>query len=214
MEIGLEEQWSRLCSRYIGDSLLITEYWTEIEGNYQSENRHYHNLHHIENLVQQLHNVRTVTQNEDALLFAAFYHDIVYDTTRNDNEEKSADFARRTLHKLNVPEDTINTCIACILATRSHSLSEDTDCNLFTDADLSILGAPWKHYEQYARQIRQEYIAIPEETYRSGRKAVMEKFAIMPAIFKTPYFYEKLEKQARENINKEIGTLALSEYRK
>ena len=212
MEIGLKDTWVRLCSRYTGDSLLIAGYLKEIEDNYGHEKRYYHNLRHIENLIQQLYRAKALISNEDALVFAAFYHDLIYDTTRSDNEEKSAAIARGRLQKLNVPEHTINTCDACILATRMHTRTDETDCNIFTDADLSILGAPMPVYKAYAKQIRMEYSAVPDELYRDGRKNVLERILQMEAIFKTPFFREELETEARKNIRNEIEFPYLSEF--
>jgi predicted metal-dependent HD superfamily phosphohydrolase len=86
-------------------------------------------------------------------------------------------------------------------------VSENTDTNLFTDADLSILGQPWETYLAYAQNVRKEYGQYPKIIYRSGRKKVLRHFLEMERIFKTEYFFEKYEICARKNIEQELENL-------
>lgn len=81
-----------------------------------------------------------------AVEFALFYHDIIYKVTRKDNEERSAIFAVERLKQLqeagksDLRLNNISTrCEKMILTTKTHTISDDNDTNLFTDADLSIL---------------------------------------------------------------------------
>jgi len=75
---------------------------------------------------------------------------------------------------------------------------------LFTDADLSILGAEWPIYHNYTDQIRQEYAIYPDFMYKPGRKKVLLHFLKMERIFKTDYFYITFEAQAIKNIKQEL----------
>ena len=93
-----------------------------------------------------------------------------------------------------------------IKCTKSHEFS-DSDTNYFTDADLSILGKSWKTYEEYYQQIRKEYKIYPDFIYNSGRKKALQHFLKMDRIFKTDYFFEKYEIQARENLQNELQIL-------
>ncbi|WP_036025708.1 hypothetical protein [Leptospira noguchii] len=43
------------------------------------------------------------------------------------------------------------------MATKAHLQSNDPDTNLFTDADLSILGQDWNIYSKYYKNIIMEY---------------------------------------------------------
>ncbi len=110
--------------------------------------RHYHTLTHLEKLLEQLAPI-TGIDDWDTLLFALFYHDIVYKATRKDNEEKSAELARERLTQLQYPPQKMARCVAHILATQSHTPSADGDTNLFTDADLGILGTDTDTYRNY-----------------------------------------------------------------
>lgn len=186
---------------------LIAELWNEIEAYYSGEKRHYHTLDHLDNLLDQLSAVKSEIQNFETILFTLFYHDIIYDSLKSDNEEKSAELAETRMTQLAVPDQMIALCKEQILATKSHVQSADSDTNYFTDADLSILGQDWKDYSRYSQNVRKEYSIYPDLVYNAGRKKVLEHFLSMDPIFKTEYFYHKFENQAKENIQKEIELL-------
>ena len=178
--------------------------WEEIEKAYTDKHRHYHNLSHLESLLIQLDQVKTKIEEWDTVLFTLFYHDIVYNPLANDNEEQSAIIAEKRMRALRIPLNTIENCRAQILATKSHQVSASADTNYFTDADLSILGADWEQYQQYARNVRQEYAIYPDLVYNPGRKNVLTHFLQMDRLYKTPYFYTKLEERARLNLKQEL----------
>ena len=196
-----------LIQKYTNDQRLIEPLWTEIEKNYSKKKRHYHNLTHLENLYFQLSKVKSEIDDWDTLLFSLFYHDVIYNASKRDNEEKSADLAKENLLLIAYPIDKINTCYEQIMATKSHSVSDNNDTNLFTDADLSILGQGWDVYSIYCQQVRKEYSVYPDFLYNPGRKKVLQHFLSMDRIFKTDYFFEKFEKQARENLQGELNAL-------
>jgi predicted metal-dependent HD superfamily phosphohydrolase len=111
------------------------------------------------------------------------------------------------LTSLSYSSQAVERVVGHILATKSHHKSEDNDTNLFTDADLSVLGAPWEAYQEYYRQIRKEYAIYPDLLYKPGRRKVLQHFLDLPAIFKTAAFHTRYEGQARENLFRELETL-------
>ncbi len=65
---------------------------------YAAPVRHYHNLAHIQDCLGQLARVDALSASERAILEAAiWWHDVVYDPTRSDNEELSAQLAEQNL---------------------------------------------------------------------------------------------------------------------
>lgn len=179
--------------------------WKEIEKNYTRRKRYYHNLHHLQALYDQLHPHLAQIRDWDTMLFSLFFHDIVYKVTRNDNEERSAAIAMIVLEKMEYPAGKRLLCFEQINATKTHTLSPNPDTNLFTDADLSILGQSRDQYQHYCTQIRKEYFIYPDLLYRPGRKKVVQHFLNMERIYKTETFYRLLEQQARENLQWELG---------
>jgi len=171
-------------------------------------NRYYHNLTHLENVYRSLLFVKKNIEDWDVILFVLFYHDYIYNALKQDNEELSAQKAEAILSSLSIAPARIEQCKEMIIATKKHQISENTDINHFTDADLSILGAEWSTYEEYFKNVRKEYKYYPDIVYNKGRIKVLQHFKDMPRIFKSDYFYSKLEIQAKKNIQQEINRLS------
>lgn len=196
-----------LLKNYSDDEELIDNLWKELEQNYSGKKRFYHTLQHLENLLLQLNQVKEEIHNWDTLLFTLFYHDAVYNSLKADNEEKSAELAEKRMQQLAVPTETIDCCIEQILATKSHNHSTDSDTNYFTDADLFVLGENWETYATYLTNVRKEYSIYPDLIYNPGRKKVLNHFLAMDRIYKTDFFYDRYEKRAKENLQKELDLL-------
>ena len=204
----LKETFLELLITYTDNKNLVNELWDEIETNYSSKKRYYHTLQHLESLLIQLMKIKGEISNWEAILFTLYYHDIVYNPLKSNNEEKSAELAEKRMKKISVPDDTIQLCKKQILATKSHSKSSDTDTNYFTDADLSILGQNWEKYSLYYKNVRKEYRIYPDLIYNPGRKKVLNHFLKMDAIFKTDIFHKIFEVQAKQNIRQEMELLS------
>jgi predicted metal-dependent HD superfamily phosphohydrolase len=194
----------QIFTHLIQNSPASEKLWSEIEKNYSLPARHYHTLNHLENLYAQLSAVRNEIQDWETVLFALFYHDIIYKVLRKDNEERSAALAVKRLNVIGLDAEKISKCEQIILATKTHTLSNDNDTNLFTDADLSVLGMSFEIYTDYYQKIRKEYGIYPDFMYNPGRKKVLQHFLEMPYIYKTKVFRAQFEAQARENIEQEL----------
>src|SRR5215468_11201043 len=85
--------------------------------------------------------------DRDALEAAIWFHDAIYDTRRNDNEEQSAALAAARLAGT-TDEGRVARIAAMIRATAGHTMpafadaAAERDCALFLDMDLAILGSP------------------------------------------------------------------------
>ena len=67
----------------------------ELIAAYTAPGRHYHNLAHIEDCLDALARVENLSAVEREILSEAiWWHDVVYDATRSDNEELSAQLGR------------------------------------------------------------------------------------------------------------------------
>jgi predicted metal-dependent HD superfamily phosphohydrolase len=203
----LKEAFFELCGRYANAPKLAEAYWSEIASCYSGSKRHYHDLSHLSNLLKWLQAVKDSIHDWDTVLFALYYHDIVYHATKSDNELQSALLAETRMRELGVPETRIAACKSMILATQKHTFSSDADTNYFTDADLAILGEDWNAYQAYFQNVRKEYSVYPDFLYKPGRKKVLKHFLEMERIFKTPFFYEKLEQSCRGNLARELALL-------
>jgi len=109
---------------------------------------------------------------------------------------------------LGLPENQKEKCRQQIVSTKMHEANNNSDTNYFTDADLSILGSDPNSYFKYAGQIRKEYRYFPDVLYKPGRKKVLMEFLKMKSIFKTKYFRDRYEEQAKINISDELKSLS------
>jgi len=203
----LQQTFKTILFDYTNSEKLCVDYWNEIEKYYCGNKRYYHNLDHLENMLQQLLICKSSVNDWDTLLLALYYHDIIYNTTKKDNEERSALLAVTRLATIKYSPGRSALCSQHILATKSHGVSKNKDTNFLTDADLSILGADSETYFIYTSQIRKEYSIYPDFMYKPGRRKVLQHFLLMERIYKTDHFFNLYEHQAKENMSLELQTL-------
>jgi predicted metal-dependent HD superfamily phosphohydrolase len=174
---------------------------TELLALYRQPDRHYHGLTHIEALLALLDDHRAEFADPEAVEAAVWFHDAIYDSRRSDNEARSAALAAEKLIPL-ASLERVARIVAMIEATATHALTDLSDeaarrdAALFLDMDLSILGAPQAAFDSYEAAVRREYAWVDDETWRSGRAAVLTKFLARPAIFHTEVFRTRYEARA------------------
>ena len=205
----IKSSWFDLTSKYTNDEALINTLWSELHKKYTHKNRHYHNLSHIESMLLQAENIKSHIEDFPTLLYAIWYHDIIYKSTKKDNEEKSALFAKKSLIKLNFTENKIKNVENLIISTKKHQviLDKNSDNAYLLDFDLSILGKDWETYKNYTQQVRQEYKIYPDFLYNPGRKKVLLHFLERETLYFTESYKTQFENKARENIKRELETL-------
>lgn len=205
----LEERWKHLASNYCDNLALVQKYWVEIQSAHSGKKRHYHNLEHIDAMLKQAELYTEKIEDQNSFCFAIWFHDVVYDATKNNNEEKSAAFAVKHLKHFNLSKNQLEKIEKLIISTKSHQIliDETPDNAYLLDFDLSILGSSWKIYKEYTDQIRKEYAIYPDFIYNKGRRKVLEHFLEREHLYFTEIYQTKLEAQARENIKKEIELL-------
>lgn len=201
----LKERFEDLLEK-IGFSIeTINSLWLDLEKVYSSKSRHYHNLTHLEEMINLYDIHYSNLQFPDEVLFSIFYHDYVYKVTRKDNELKSAEHALSILpSNIKVNKQLV---FDMICATKLHQHNKIEDINWLIDFDLKILSKDWEDYKIYTRQIRKEYNIYPDFLYNPGRKKALEHFLENENIYQTATFRSFFEEKARENIQKEIATL-------
>lgn len=197
------------------ESEKVNNLWQDIAIRYNEAQRAYHSLQHIEQLFMQFEQIKHVLNEPHLIALALLYHDVIYAPTRADNELKSGEYAVEALR----PYLSAAQCqyiYELIMMTANHKLAEcsnaqkNFDAAYLLDMDLSILGASWTEYEQYAQAVRQEYAHVSNIDYRVGRIAVLTELLAQPTLYLTDYYSTRLETQARQNIKREIKILHAS----
>ena len=171
---------------------------------YATPNRHYHNLAHVGDCLDQLARVDDLSSAEREILTEAiWWHDVIYDPTRSDNEELSARLAEQ-----HVAAHLRHEVGRLIRLTRTHQVeSADRLGAILISIDLSILAAEPSRYDAYAAAIRKEYAHVPDDAYRAGRTEVLRRFAARSVIFPDADFAQACERKARDNLAREIASL-------
>jgi predicted metal-dependent HD superfamily phosphohydrolase len=206
--ILLKGQWDNLISSYTSNITIRDDVFQLLKDKYTEPNRIYHNLNHVKTMLNLLDSLNTKPQEPNAIRFSIWFHDVIYNSQRNDNEEESAKLASQMMRQLQVNSKTIYFVRGLILATKEHSGKDLPDsAKLFLDIDLAILGASEEIYKEYSKAIREEYSWVSASVYREGRKKVLESFIERDIIYFTEEIQTRYEQQARNNINSEIKSL-------
>jgi predicted metal-dependent HD superfamily phosphohydrolase len=180
-----------------------------VRRDYAATGRHYHDTAHLDDCLAQLAKIDGLSAAErQRLRFALLWHDAVYDPRRGDNEEVSAEQARRQLAAAGVDAEEREEVARLILLTKGHQVARDDRLGaLLVSIDLSILGAAPERYRAYAEAIRREYAHVPEAAYRAGRAAVLQSLLDADPLYPDPDYRARLEESARRNLTSELGRL-------
>lgn len=184
----------------------------ELSALYRAEDRHYHNLAHIEAMLGLAGDYRALLGDPEAVDAAIWFHDAIYDSKTKDNEARSAALAEKRLAG-RTDAGRLDRIGAMILATATHQLprfdddAATRDASLFLDMDLSILGAEPDAFDAYEHAVRREYDWVEEPMWRAGRGAVLKDFLARTRIFHTEEFRQRFEPQARLNMARSLEAL-------
>lgn len=202
--MSIQQTFTGLLERIGFPEDTIHDHWLELEKAYSQKPRHYHNLTHLEEMFACFNTYKAELQFPDEVLYALFYHDIIYKSTRKDNELKSAERAVALLPE--DPKTNKQRIFDMIVATKDHVAATE-DEKWLIDFDLRILAKEWEDYKVYCLQIRKEYSIYPDFLYNPGRKKALQHFLEKEFLYQTQTFRTLYEAKARENIQKEISTL-------
>lgn len=201
-------QWQHTLSGFEVDQVAAQKAFNLLVEAYSSSDRYYHTLKHIYHVLKIIDNLQAYTRNLATVQLAAWFHDVIYDTKAQNNEERSADYACQLLSSLGIPFSNITPVTRLIINTKNHqAAADDFDSQVLLDADLAILAANPVYYREYANAIRQEYAWVSEAEYIVGRKQVLERFLQRQRIYFTTLMFEVAENAARRNLNAEIQCL-------
>ncbi|MEO8516430.1 MAG: hypothetical protein ABI426_06785 [Flavobacterium sp.] len=204
--MNLQQKFTALLSTINFPKEKIQKHWEDMEKSYSKKTRHYHNLNHLTEMIACYDDYVSKLEFPNEVLYSIFYHDFIYNSSRKDNELKSAEYATQILPKEAKIDATI--VFDMILATKDHLCNGVEDEKWLIYFDLKILAKDWEDYKIYFQQIRKEYKIYPDFLYKPGRKKALEHFLENENIFQTEEFKTLYESQARKNIEMEIEFLS------
>jgi predicted metal-dependent HD superfamily phosphohydrolase len=197
------DAWAELA----GDSPTSRTEWAALVAAWSEPHRRYHGLAHLAGVLGLVGELAGDAADPAAVALAAWYHDVVYDPERDDNEQVSAERARAGLRGL-VPDERVDEVARLVLLTAGHS-PEAGDANgaVLCDADLAVLAGPPDAYAAYASAVRAEYGHLTDEEFTAGRIAVLERLLAMPLLYRLPAVADVWTPRARANLTAELALL-------
>jgi predicted metal-dependent HD superfamily phosphohydrolase len=176
----------------------------ELIAAYSEPRRKYHSLQHLGECLEHFDELREQAEFPPEIDLALWFHDAVYDVLRKDNEARSAEWAKASVLAASGSESSAERIHALVMATRHDAAPSGIDAQILVDVDLWILGAPQQRFDEYERQVRDEYRHVPDFLFRPKRKALLEAFLKRPRIFNTERYFERYESRARSNISRSV----------
>jgi predicted metal-dependent HD superfamily phosphohydrolase len=197
------DAWAELA----GDSPTSRTEWAAVVDAWGQPHRRYHDLAHLAAVLGIVGRLADAADDPAAVRLAAWYHDVVYDPRRGDNEEVSAERARAGLRGL-VPVERVEEVVRLVLLTTGHDAAPgDANGAVLCDADLAVLAGPPDAYAAYASAVREEYGHLTDAEFAAGRIAVLEHLLGLPTLFRLPAVAAEWTPRARANLTAELTLL-------
>jgi predicted metal-dependent HD superfamily phosphohydrolase len=184
----------------------------EVLARSEEPHRRYHDAGHVRAVISRvivlLDDLSVgVVADPASVVWAALWHDAIYDPHSATNEADSAILASDTLGALGVAEARLSEVARLIMLTAGHQVDlADTAGGVLVDADLAILGGDAAEYSAYVDGVRSEYAFVDDDAWRVGRARVLEGLLALPRIFSTPPMQAR-NAPARENLTSELRAL-------
>ena len=171
----------------------------QLIASYSEPQRFYHTLTHIEHCLKLIEKISSELQSPEALELAIWYHDVIYRPGAKDNEQLSADLFMATTD--GVFDDTLRDTVYQHIMATLHDGREVkyVDTKYMLDIDLSGFGRPWAEFIQDSDNLRLEMSDLPDDVFYRRQSVFQDKLFGQPRFFKTDFFYDNYEAQARQN---------------
>lgn len=170
---------------------------------YSEPHRHYHTLDHIRHCLVRLDQARHLAVEPAAVELAIWFHDVIYDPAKDDNELRSALFFDSHLG-VHLPGELAARVHRLIMDTEHPSEPDDGDARLMVDIDLSSFALPWEEFIRDTNAIREELAHLSEEQFTAGKLKFLDSLLSRPRFYLSDYFHDRLEDRARRNIERHI----------
>ncbi len=202
----MKERWQRVWQKLAAPRIPHNALGELIRA-YSSPDRYYHNLAHIQDCLSVFDQTSHLATHPEEVELAIWFHDAVYNTRRNDNEQKSAEWAEVVIQQSGLSWEIAKRVASSILATRHQEEVTNNDAQLLVDVDLSILCRDSAVFWRYEENIRKEYAWVPEDVFRRERAKILRGFLDRQHIYYHREYRERFEARARANLEQAIARL-------
>jgi predicted metal-dependent HD superfamily phosphohydrolase len=206
----VEAAWADAVCLLGGDRQVAVAAAADLAARYAEPHRRYHDGGHVRAVLRDVgflaRELRLPADERAVLTIAAGAHDVVYDGHPGDDEQRSASWARHWLTSACVAQAHVARAGELVLATVTHQASpDDLTAWALLDADLAILGAAPGTYDVYRAAVREEYAALDEPAWRTGRAAVLAGLLARDPLYGTGAARQRWETAAKANIARELS---------
>jgi predicted metal-dependent HD superfamily phosphohydrolase len=193
----------------VGNTAPALATFDDVVARHREPHRRYHGVRHVTWVVRHVRELaaEVPTDDLDAVVVAAFFHDAVYDPRGADNEEQSARLAERVLAGLGWSEGRRRRVGDLVRATAAHTGSGDVDTAVLLDADLAVLGSEPAAYQAYVTGVRAEYAHVDPDGWRAGRGQVLRDLLARDPLYATPPARRRWASRAAANMTAELASL-------
>ncbi len=180
--------------------------YADLSARMNSAGRRFHNLGHIDDCLRRFDEIAPRLDDRDAVELGLWFHDAVYEPGDPTNERRSAElFLRQSVGARGLLRRRVT---ALILTTKRDRTPRSNDCKFIDDIDLAGFGAPWDDFMRNGELLRREFAKQSDADYNRGLSSFLMGLRRRPRFFRTDYFAQRLEKQARNNVDRLLAQLA------
>jgi predicted metal-dependent HD superfamily phosphohydrolase len=213
-EQKLKERWYNFCSEHGLPPEWSTGVYYLMQKFYQLPLglRHYHTLHgHIYDCLEELDKFKKeypyFTDEWFETEFVMWIHDIFYVALSDYNEAESANLGGSLVFGTPFSAQRIKYGVIATktaLPPRNYVHESEPELELICDLDLVGMGGSYEQFVDNGLLIRKEFAEVPDDAFAVGRKKFFEELYKRGYVYRLPYFKDRYEKRARENIKRFI----------
>lgn len=138
--------------------------------------RHYHNVNHLIDIIADIQEHRDFkylsTFEKQALLLAAFFHDVIYDPKREDNEDQSIKYF---LSSYTGKSPAMSKTVCELIETTKHRKRPLNKLKkIFWESDNAKFSGSYENFLKNEKLIRKEYSFVPAEQYKEKRIEILQ----------------------------------------
>jgi predicted metal-dependent HD superfamily phosphohydrolase len=189
--------WQRcLFNSAVDESAAVHQQIIEL---YSEPQRFYHTLTHIEHCLSLFDKIRHELEKPDAIELAIWFHDVIYQPGAKNNEQLSADLFMGMTKGIFDDEFRDTICRHIMATVHNGSEIQNADTKYLLDIDLSSFGRPWVEFIRDSDNLRLEMGGESDEIFYQKQAMFQDKLFARSRFFKSDYFYDNFEAQARQN---------------
>lgn len=169
---------------------------------YNEPQRHYHTMAHIEHCMAMFNECKSLVENADALELSIWFHDVIFEPGKPDNEARSAELYLEYSDGVHAAD--LRELVARLIMATLHDGSslEDSDAAFMVDIDLSSFGLCWEAFLKDSGDLRAENPGLSDAKFYRNKAEFLTKLRARERFFLSDFFYPRFEQQAHRNIDR------------